>query len=135
MSPQDVVLAFIASLGLCLRALRTEFHTVSREAPTAPLTAKTVSSEARRSGRIDGLGAYKLHGIGCRIEMDSGEEVDFDWNERGRAVFDGWRLRSFARSLGLSEIDEAALVAACRELAVAGVLVEAPESGRFEVRS
>jgi hypothetical protein len=131
-SPQEVVLAFVANLGFCLEALRSNFVSVTRDSPTDPLTARTASGEAVRSGRVEGLGTFKLHGIGCRVDMDSGEVLDFDWNQNGIAVFDDWRLREFARSVGSEEAQKGALVAACTDLAAAGLLVET-EPGWFAI--
>ncbi len=73
---------------------------------------------------IEGVGSFELHGVGCRFQMDSGEEVDFDWDERGHAVFDWWRIRAYARSVGAGEPEQAGVVAACRALADRGLLFE-----------
>lgn len=68
----------------------------------------------QRSGRLDGLGHFELHGQGCRVDLDSGTVVDFDWDQDSREVFDGWRLQRFAKSLGDSGVAASTLVDAAR---------------------
>lgn len=126
MTAHDIVLAFIASLALCLRGLRKEFTGVSRDSATTPLMGRNAAGEGSRVGRIEGLGAYQFHGVGCRVEMDSGEEVNFDWDEAGDPVFDAWRLRGYAESLGVVDIAEPDFVVACRHLVGQGILEERP---------
>ncbi len=79
---------------------------VRRSGPTEPLTAATNSGKRVREGTIAGLGSFHLHGIGCRFELEGGEDVDFDWDTNGDVVFDAWRLRSFASSIGHEGINE-----------------------------
>jgi hypothetical protein len=125
--PLDVVSTFVAKLELSLWHLRSHTSEVARASPTAPLVATTRSGEAARSGRLDDWGTFQLHGVGCLIELDTGEEVDFDWDTQGRAVFDGWRLRQFARSAGEDRLSPESLVEAARQLVVDGVLEEAKD--------
>jgi hypothetical protein len=53
-----------------------------------------------------------VHGIGCRFELDSGEDIDIDWDIEGRAVFDAWRLRTYALSIGQSDVSQDELLEA-----------------------
>lgn len=85
----------------------------------------------QRLGRLDGIGHFELHGQGCRVDLDSGTVVDFDWDQDSREVFDGWRLQRFAKSLGDSGVSESALVDAARR----DVRLNETRSGWFAVTS
>ncbi len=122
-SSRDVVLAFVAGVALCERALLTEFTEVSREMATTPLEGLTRDGTRRRSGRIEGFGNYRFHGRGCAFELDSGEYVDFDWRARV-TEFDPWRLRLYAESVGVTGVDKHGFLAACRGLVSEGLLAE-----------
>ena len=134
MIAQELVSSYIASLSLCLRALRSEFDSVTRADATAPLVARSHAGERKRSGRIEGLGTYQLHGVGCRLELDTGEEVDFDWDRDGNAIFTPWRLRTFAESLGIMDVEEGELAKACRDFVRDGLLEEA-EGQSFRIQA
>jgi hypothetical protein len=130
--PADIVRAFVAKLEISLWQLRTHTVGVARSSPVAPLTASTQSGRTAQSGRLGDWGTFQLHGVGCLIQLETGEEVDFDWDAEGRAIFDRWRLRQFARSAGHEHVSAEALVEAARQLASNGLLVETPE-GWFRV--
>jgi len=134
MNSYDVVVRFVANLGWCLEMLRSHFSSIDRAGATEPLKARTAFGAAERSGHLEGLGAFQLHGVGCRVTLDSGEQIDFDWDEDGDATFDAWRLRKFAHSIGSEETSDADLLAACRQLAAAGLLVER-EAGWYALGS
>lgn len=104
MEPTEVVLAFIASAERCEGALAAQV-------------------DGARHGHIAGLGAYRIHGYGCRFDLDTGEQVDYDWTVHGEPTFDAWRLWQYARSRGV-ELDQPELLEACRALAEAGLVVE-----------
>ncbi len=107
MRPDEVIVAFADHLLLAVAALRANVVGASREAAQQPLTFETGSGERVRSATLDGVGTASLHGIGCRIDFLSGAEVDFDWDSDRREVFDGWRLRAFALSVGqMASIEE-----------------------------
>ncbi len=131
--PIDVVLAFVAELAVFLRALRATTTEISRADLWAPLTARDSSGSRSRMGEIPGVGSFKLHGVGCRVELDSGAEIDFDWDREGRATFDRWRVRDFARSLGLDSFQDSELDDALMELCATGVLTQA-HPGKFHVQ-
>lgn len=117
-----MVMGFITALGLCARALAATTTAVSRTDVGAPLTALSLSGERSREGSISGFGAFQLHGIGCRFELASGEEVDFDWDQEGRPIFDVWRLRTYAHSVGQAATTEVELHDALANLCRDGVL-------------
>jgi hypothetical protein len=85
----------------------------------------------QRLGRLDGLGDLELHGQGCRVDLDSGTVVDFDWDQDPREVFDGWRLQRFAKSLGDPGVAAGALVDAARR----DVRLHETRSGWFALTS
>lgn len=126
-APADVVSTFIAKLEMSLWHLRGHTIGVERSSSSAPLIATTRSGETARTGRLDDWGTFHLHGVGCLIELDTGEEVDFDWDAEGRPIFDGWRLRQFARSAGEERFSTDSLVEAARQLVAKGVLAETPD--------
>jgi hypothetical protein len=127
MTALDVLTRFLADLAVTVRGLRAETSGVIRKGPTAPLVLEDLSGGLRRSGVIPGLGTWALHGMGCRFELDTGEDVDFDWNADGIPTFDVWRLRKYASSIGAPGLADADLLAACRELSLKGVIREEPE--------
>jgi hypothetical protein len=79
------------------------------------------SGSRSRADVIPGVGSFKLHGVGCRFEFESGAEVDFDWDREDRPTFDRFRVIQFARSLG-SEVSASDVDVALRALRSAGVL-------------
>ena len=74
-------------------------------------------SQRVREGSLEGIGEFRIHGVGCRFELSSGEVVDFDWDEEGREVFDAWRLMSYARSRGIESESVDSLREAARGVA------------------
>lgn len=79
MTSADVVAAFIPRLEMCLLELRAHLRSVGRDSPRTPMVATDTSGRRSRSGRFADWGYFQLHGVGCRVELDSGGEVDFDW--------------------------------------------------------
>ena len=114
MQAQDVTVRYADHLVLALSAVRSQSAGVSRLAPGQPLTFETASGANVRSLRLPGVGTASLHGRGCLIEFDSGAEVDFDWDQARREVFDSWRLEQFARSIDERSISRDQLVLALR---------------------
>lgn len=131
MTSEEVVVAFVTLLGVCVRALASSSVGVNREEPSLPLTMFDSEGRRQRDGEVKGLGTFRLHGAGCRFELDGGEDIDFDWGADGEVLFDSWRLRAFSLSIenGMGE-DE--LRVAARSLAERGVLIE-PREGWFSI--
>jgi len=125
MTARDVVAGYLAALGMALRALMQSTTGVDRSGGGLPLEVTTLAGARVRRGQIDGVGAFRLHGAGCAFELDSGEDVDFDWDTDGRPIFDLWRLRNYGRSIGEDEVTDADLADALESLVRAGVLAEA----------
>lgn len=130
-NPDDLVLGFIAALGVCVRAPQGTTTGVSRAEVGAPLTAVSPLGFRSRAGSVPGVGSYKLHGAGCRFELESGEAVDFDWDQGGRPVFDVWRVRDYARSVGSPGVDPDHLNEVLVVLCERGVLGRAERVGFF----
>lgn len=101
LDPADIVREFAALTAACLDQMRIDRETTPGGTilPDLPV----------RVGRVGTLGWYRRHGVGCRFELDSGEVLDVDWDKEGRAVFDTWRMRSFALSIGLDDMDQESL--------------------------
>ncbi len=131
MTSEEVVVAFVTLLGVCVRALASVSVGVNREEPTRPLTMLDAEGRRQRDGEVAGLGTFRLHGAGCRFELDGGEDIDFDWGADGEVLFDSWRLRAFSVSIenGMEEVE---LRAAARSLTERGVLIE-PREGWFSI--
>ena len=83
-----------------------------------------------REGRIANA-LYSFHGSGCRIELDSGEIVDFDLAADDSSFFDEFRLRSFMESRS-EEWDPAAVAEVLKELVESRVLSQ-PRSGWYRL--
>jgi hypothetical protein len=116
MTEREIVVAYCERLRECTRAIHWKFGEASRTSFDQPLRLfPRDGSPGVRAGTLEGLGIFQVHGIGCVIEVTGGEIVDFDWDIDGREVFDGWRLRRYARSRG-EDFPEASLVTAARAL-------------------
>jgi hypothetical protein len=124
----EIVQAFADVLLRCVVALRTEFSGADRLGPTEPLQlVPRLGGLRKRSGLLEGLGDYQVHGHGCRFELSSGALVDFDWDQEGRETFDVWRLRQFAQSIGYPDATQEELAEAARS----EVLLEETRPGWF----
>lgn len=66
-------------------------------------------------GGIDEIGVFRLHGRGCRFEVESGAVVDVDWDEHGRAVIGSWGMLMYARAIGDESITRESLRAAASD--------------------
>jgi hypothetical protein len=110
MTPQEVVESFVQLTARCLDALISQYS--GQERPTVWtglwLTPRD-GSQPVRAGSLATSGTFKLHGIGCQFELDSGEDLDVDWDSEGRAVFNSFRILMFARSIGDESVDQEAL--------------------------
>lgn len=68
-----------------------------------------------------------MHGIGCCITDQDGTLVDVDLGpEAGMLIFDAWRVRRFAESIGEESVTESELSAVLVEMAGEGVVMAAP---------
>jgi hypothetical protein len=128
----DILIGYLTRLGLARAAIRSNFAGVYRSSPVEPLMAHCEDGSRRRYGQLDGIGSFELHGFGCRVEFDSGEAIDFDWNDDGDEIFEEWRLKYYAESIGASDVSCTALIAACGRLVDAGILEE-DEEGWFRI--
>ena len=127
-SPEEMVVAYVVAVGVCSLALSESTLSVDRASPISPLCATEPSGRRVRGGVIPGVGTYRLHGFGCRFELETGEEVDFDWGPDAQPRFDVWRLQTFARSRGGPTLSDDAIVHALTDLCDRGLLVPVSES-------
>ncbi len=105
MTPQEVVYAFTQLAARCLDSLIAEYDGSERPTVWTGLFLRPRDGgEPVRSGTLSGLGEFKLHGRGCAFELDSGEDLDVDWDDAGHAVFDSWKLLVFAQSIGWEQV-------------------------------
>lgn len=103
---------FASVAGDCLTALLVKYEGVERSTVWMGMFLQPRDGSVPvRSGDLEGLGSFQIHGRGCRFELESGADIDVDWDEDGRAVFDSWRLLMYARSVG-AEVGRDALRAA-----------------------
>ncbi|MGR2752545.1 DUF6896 domain-containing protein [Agromyces arachidis] len=110
-----MVAQFIAAVVVCLTALRREYGAFERPAVDQPMVLLPRDAAGTvRSGVLDALGRFQLHGRGCRFELTDGSEVDVDWAFDGTLEFDSWKIWMFARSVGRSSIDREAVRAAAQ---------------------
>ncbi|ACL38944.1 hypothetical protein Achl_0949 [Pseudarthrobacter chlorophenolicus A6] len=106
----EIVESFFRLTSRCLDALFMQYGGTERPTVWTGLwLVPRDGSDPVRSGRLDGWGAFHLHGVGCRFELDSGEDLDVDWDDDGRAVFDSWRILMFARSIGNETVSKESL--------------------------
>lgn len=118
MTPREIVEAFAQLTAQCLDALVTRFEGTERPTVWTGLFLRPKDGgEPVRSGVLEGIGSFKLHGRGCQFELESGADVDVDWDAEGRAVFDSWRVLMYARSIGDASVDQASLRQAASEVA------------------
>ncbi|CAN7266645.1 hypothetical protein LJR047_001251 [Knoellia sp. LjRoot47] len=111
----------------CLDALIAKYEGTERPTVWTGLFLQPRNGgEPVRSGVLEGLGTFKLHGRGCQFELESGADVDVDWDAEGRAVFDSWGILMYARSIGEVSADRESLRVAASE--VATVVVIGPDT-------
>lgn len=116
MTSNEIVLRFAILAAGCLEALRHEYVGMVRPDVGSPLSLlPRLGGKPVRSGELVDIGHFQIHGRGCRFELASGEDIDVDWDEDGRAVFDSWRILMLARSIGNHAVDRDSLRAAAIE--------------------
>ena len=109
MTPEQAVEAFLMLTSKCLDTLSELYGGSDRPAVGTGTALPRNSKGAIRSGKLPGLGTFERHGRGCRFELRAGEDLDVDWDEEGRAVFNSWRLLMFANSVGYTSADRESL--------------------------
>lgn len=115
MTSREIVEAFAMLTARCLDALVAKYEGTERPTVwTGLFLQPRDGGEPVRSGALEGLGIFKLHGRGCQFELDSGADVDVDWDAEGRAVFDSWRVLMYARSIGDTCVDQESAPGRCR---------------------
>lgn len=121
MTPQEIVHEFTGLTSRCLDVLIAEYGGAERPTVWTGLFLRPRDGgDPVRSGPLRGLGRFNLHGCGCAFELDSGEDLDVDWDDDGRAVFNSWKLRFFALSIGNDHVSREELRLAA--IADAGIL-------------
>ncbi|RZJ93099.1 MAG: hypothetical protein EOO60_05930 [Hymenobacter sp.] len=56
-----------------------------------------------RVGYLDGNHTieYAMHGAGCTVGFAQGKLVSFDLDESGNYLFDAWKFKRYAESIGM----------------------------------
>jgi hypothetical protein len=135
----DVAAAQLA--GNTVRAFLRELARVVQEVPDrvsgadsiADIVRLAIQHEVPRQATLDNGLEYAVHGIGCRITLPNGHEVDVDISEDGSEMFDPWRLLMFAESTDSTDLpSQETLRQECVRL-VAGGALRQPEPGWFAV--
>ena len=104
LSPADIVQEFADLTASCLDLMRLDQNGA----------AHVITRPVGRVGRLGTVGWFRFHGRGCCFELDSGEVLDVDWDETGRAIFDVWRIQNFARSVGIETAHNGSLLMAAK---------------------
>lgn len=113
----EIVESFFRLTSRCLDALFMQYGGTERPTVWTGLwLVPRDGSDPVRSGRLDEWCAFHLHGRGCRFELDTGEDLDVDWDDDGRAVFDSWRILMFARSIGNETVSKESLRTAAMQM-------------------
>ncbi|MDR8413188.1 hypothetical protein MTP10_31205 [Nonomuraea sp. 3-1Str] len=77
-----------------------------------------------RDGALEDGTRYSVHGIGCRMADPQGLEVDVDIDEKGRGIFDDWRIIMHWVAVSGEYRSREEILAACRRLVDSGELIE-----------
>jgi hypothetical protein len=114
----ETVERFVMLTARCLDQIKLQYAGTERPTLFTGLWLRSrAGGDLVRSGSLEGLGTFRLHGTGCAFELDTGEDLDVDWNlDDGRAVFDSWRIYLFALSQGDSFVERESLRVAASEL-------------------
>lgn len=115
-APHEIVESFFRLTSRCLDALFMQYGGTERPTVWTGLwLVPRDGSDPVRSGRLNECCAFHLHGRGCRFELDTGEDLDVDWDDDGRAVFNSWRILMFAQSIGNETVSKESLRAAAAQ--------------------
>jgi hypothetical protein len=133
MDADAMVVWFIGNIAVLRSRLLAEFSDVLG---LVDLIIKAQQGEIPRRGTVGELG-YSIHGVGCRIEDNSGAIVDVDIARDGATeIFNPWRVRMcYQYSMGVeTSVCDSEIMSACRRLASSGVLRDS-KPGWFSVVS
>ena len=110
MTPFEVVERFTDLAERCLREIQSAYGGIGRSSVAGPAGLLPNSGGAPvRSGLLGSIGSFQVHGQGCQFELIGGEVLDIDWNVEGQAIFDSWRISTFAKSVGEVSVDKKSL--------------------------
>jgi hypothetical protein len=101
------VATFVEAADGVLRSVARDF-----DLPRDRALLEFISSHRRdplMRGRTPSGVIYSVHGIGCRFRMRHRGVVDLDLSQVGSPMFDAWRIRHWAESVGIPEPDEGSI--------------------------
>jgi hypothetical protein len=116
---EEHVEEFLQVASRCLDALVTQFTGLDRPTVWTGLFAVPRDGTVPvRSGSVEGLDSFYLHGRGCRFELDSRRDLSVDWDGKGRLVLDARQALMYARSAGDEHVQQKEIAAALRAVPV-----------------
>lgn len=131
-APSDLRLIeqFRAALVHAQDQLKNRFAVVGRTGlPVGALAGMSRTGDIERQGLFESGDEFSFHGAGCRVLLEDGTEIDFDWDSDGRQVFDPWRLAGYLESRGLN--DEATRAGELLDSAARHGLITAARGGFY----
>jgi hypothetical protein len=105
-TPLELVEEYARLTVRCLDRLMVQYSGTERPTVWTGLWLQPCDGgDPVRSGTLEGFGSFRLHGVGCSFELDTGEDLDVDWrSEDGVAVFNPWWILFFAQSIGDGDV-------------------------------
>ena len=128
-TPRPIILAVTELVASFISAAERQLSVVGRDLGVPPdgvlgeLLAGVHQQRRPRRGLTESCVLYSVHGIGCLfIGRRDRSEIDLDLAPDGRPMFDSWRIKRWARSVGLPLADEEAITAEAAALVERGML-------------
>jgi hypothetical protein len=133
--PDDkAAVAAVRRYAEALKRIRSRLFDAYPEFQGVPDLMKAVRSTTPRlprEGRSHTGIEYSVHGAGCRMTDERGQEVDVDVvGDDETEAFDGWRIKNFLGECSSEGVSVDRLLQACAHLASLGELREV-QPGRW----
>ncbi|MCO5974364.1 DUF6896 domain-containing protein [Actinoallomurus soli] len=128
MDADEVLLRFLGAMERLTGAvIAATAHDIGSEGGIGALVRAVNRRLIPRNRELPGGLRYDVHGFGCRITDRDGVLIDVDLGpEPEMLIFDAWRVRRFAQSIGEESVTELELSATLEKLAGEGILIVAP---------
>ena len=123
----DIVASFISAAERQLSVVGRDLG-VPPDAVLRELLDGVHQQRRPRRGVTQSCVLYSVHGIGCLFSgRRDRSEIDLDLSPDGRPMFDTWRVKRWATSLGLRFAEEQAIAAEATGLVERGSLTAVDE--------